>query len=461
MNRPSFLLIVTLISMGYTGCVQDVRQRPASNNPPGMDASGDVDVSEDTSGEDASSDSTTDPCVFSGSPCADENCSGSVFVGSNQGGRFGASLATHDDWLVVGAPGEGVVYVYNFRANNEGEKKWSRIHELRSPSGPETTFGAQVAINEQWLVISEVPVERTSEDPKDVHYVSVAELGDEESPPVLRTISAPNDAQLFGVSLALERDLLYVGHAKKEGGGSGCSSQECGALLSYELTSNGLGQPVVNSSFTLGPDAGNYGAFGTSIAIGQGAIFVSSPRGDVMDERDTGFVSIFFESGPPEAVQIASETSARKDRFGRTLALGDGFLAVGAPATEVEDSELKKPRVEFFEVRDPDAPVHVQTGASGFGSSLSAYGSLTAIGSPDEGNGSVTLLSGALCPAVSTQTFDAPTTGPARFEMYGYALAQSDQWLVVGDPQAVSNVGRGEVETGAVHVIRLGNEVGL
>lgn len=464
MSCASKILLSFILLMTTIGCVEEVSQRPPKAGPNVPDMTTDMlvdalsDLSGDASHPDGSMDETPelcDPDVLE-NICLESTCAGPVlFSDAVSGSRFGESVAIHDDWMVVGAPGTQSVFVYQL---NSSRSAWERKHTLDKgwladsvqEVGPD--FGVKVAISDTWVAISEVPDSRGSSNSKNVYFISIETLKQDASDisETLRVIEPPIDAQRFGASLALNGDQLFVGHVRN------CEGSECGSVKSYTLTddSTPLNTGVTN---TL---AGEFGAFGADIALRGDVVFGSSPEADAFNPsmekaNKAGFVTAFYPNNLAETIQ--SSAPKRDDEFGASIAVGEGFLAVGAPVKEDDpDEDAGPPRVEFFvfgEGMSTDFKyLHSGPENSRMGASVSAHGSLAVAGAYSENLGSITLFSNILCSQFATRVFDAPVlksqASDVMLSQYGYAVAVSDKWIAVGAPGTQN-------DRGAVHLIPL------
>lgn len=154
---------------------------------------------------------------------------------------------------------------------------------------------------------------------------------------------APMDSGGFGTQLALIEEpdpVLAVG----AGYGSGKAG---GSVLVYLLGGDGLpvGEPerlVQGSDGVPGPGASGDG-FGTVLAATGSLLVVSAPRKDVGEVADAGAVAVLTHTGGGEftgewltqGMAGVSDRSERDDRFGSSLAAGDGHVVVGAPLEDL------------------------------------------------------------------------------------------------------------------------------
>jgi hypothetical protein len=386
------------------------------------------------------------------------------------GDAFGSSVALDGNTLVVGAPGEVGDGIYNTTTS-------SKLNENAADSGAAYVFARSSG---RW----------TQQD-----YLKAIPAG-------------PGDA--FGTNVAVKGNTALIGAPGEDSSATGIDGNKAdeGALSSgaaYVFTRTGS----TYWSALAYLKANNTGAgdgFGTRVALTSGLAVVAAPgedgpgtgtSGDAHSDgaTDSGAVYAFSRAGTGwtfDAYLKASNTDAG-DGFGKSLALQDDELVVGAP-DEASRGGGNDPAPSDDTVWSAGA-AHVFTRASGswrsgaflkaqfpkagarFGSAVSVATDVLAIGAPGDSsagvNGGADPLSHAAALSGAVHLFGRTERGfeqqaflkPENSESsdaYGTALALSTDTLVVGAPgedSGASGVGgrpsdNSVKDSGAVYVAR-------
>jgi hypothetical protein len=238
--------------------------------------------------------------------------------------RFGWSVATDGETIVVGAPyrsveaeiinvGSAIVFV------NDGQG-WVEQVRLTGESGGARSsdqFGWSVAVQESTIAVS-------------AHLVNTVYLyslsgGQWQEETALR---GPESAGQFGYSLSLSNDTLAVGAP------STSTSETRGGVVSLFVRQGGGWIETVRVS----PDEIGVGArFGWSVAL-QGDLLAVGAResGGTADIEQSGEVYTFRINGGSSAPvgQFAALNPAAFDHFGTAVAVSGSLILVGAPGQD-------------------------------------------------------------------------------------------------------------------------------
>jgi hypothetical protein len=134
----------------------------------------------------------------------------------------------------------------------------------------------------------------------------------------------PNDGALgdnFGVSVAIDNGLVVVGTPEDDDNGI-----DSGSAYVFDAVS---GQQLTKLLPTNG--AAN-DAFGHKVAISNGIIAVSAVR-HMNNGIETGSVYLFNATTLQQIAELASNEGVQFEQFGASLAIDNGFVAVGSLAT--------------------------------------------------------------------------------------------------------------------------------
>lgn len=205
------------------------------------------------------------------------------------------------------------------------------------------------------LLLAPVALGLLSHDPSGQCEASVLEASDGEI----------NDR--YGIALVLEGTTAAVG---------ACSRSSSGAVYVIDVDTR------QELAILTPSDAELFSEFGQALAVDGGRLAVSAPLADATQEFEVGAVYLFDFATGAELGRIDLAGGTFQDRFGASVALGAGVLAVGAPGVDQFDSGavvLYDP-LTLQELRrlKPPPPVFLD----GFGTSLALEGSTLLVGSP-------------------------------------------------------------------------------
>jgi hypothetical protein len=152
----------------------------------------------------------------------------------------------------------------------------------------------------------------------------------------------------FGKAIAIERRTVVAGHVLQDVGGR----KSVGAAYVFEGDGDSI--PAVESQILTAPKPTQYSGFGESVAISRQLIAVGAPS------DDNGAVYLFRKKGSKwESVGKLTGVDSPRDRFGalfgRSLAMTDRFLVVGAPLQP--DSQGERTGALYVYRRDADGMV--------------------------------------------------------------------------------------------------------
>ena len=237
------------------------------------------------------------------------------------GDRFGQSIATAGNYVVVGAGGEDVTGVDSGRAYVFDATTGALLHVLSNPdqtaSSVDDEFGAEVAIFGSTIAVSS-SADATAASAGAVH------LFDAVSGNLLTTILSPEpaDAGFFGSSISMTDDRLLIG--AKSNSATGFVS---GRAYLYNYNS-------VNGSTSLvttidNPTPGSFDSFGFQVVITPTVLAIAAP-GDDAGAENSGVVHLFSASTGALLATIQNPTPALNDLFGASLAVAGDRIIVGA-----------------------------------------------------------------------------------------------------------------------------------
>jgi hypothetical protein len=248
---------------------------------------------------------------------------------------FGFAVAIDGDYVVVGSDGEdgagtdrGAVYV--FQRNQGGENNWGEVLKLTAGDAADADqFGYAVDIKGDDVVVGS-PGEDGAGSNRGAAYVFSRDQGGPDNwgqTKKLIASDASNDA-LFGTTVATGGDLMVVGAAWDDGGGS-----NRGAAYLFGRNQGGAGNWGQTKKLTAS-DAHNEDFFGYAVDISGDFVIAGAPwSGGGGTERGQVYIFSKNEGGPDnwgEAQRLRASDASNEDWFGISLALDGLYILAGA-----------------------------------------------------------------------------------------------------------------------------------
>lgn len=244
---------------------------------------------------------------------------------SNPGGlpgdRFGQSIATAGNYIVVGAGGEDVIGQDAGRAYIFDATNGALLHVLWNPDqtagSVNDEFGAHVSIFGSTVAVS-TSADATAANAGAVH------LFDAVSGNLLTTILSPEPAEsgFFGISISMTSNRLLIG-----AGGNSATGIFSGRayLFNYDSVtgSTSLATTIDN------PTPGDFDVFGTLTVMTPTVLAIAVPNDDAI-AGSSGVVHLFNASTGVLLQTIPNPTPAANDLFGESLAVAGDYIIVGA-----------------------------------------------------------------------------------------------------------------------------------
>ncbi len=281
--------------------------------------------------------------------------------------QFGTSVALSGDRLAVGVPFEsgvnpqdpdggnlsqsGAVYVFRRESN-----VWVQDAYLKASNPDELDqFGTSVAIHGDTLVVG-APGESSGDaaNPQDdgtidsgaAYVFRRSDTGWQEEAYLKAANLGASD--FFGTSVAIDGDTVAVGAIGESSSSAALpadnSARNSGAVYTFQRTDTTWQQQAFLKAAIL--DSGD--AFGTSLSLHGDTLAIGAPNEDSANVEDpasdaalsSGAVYIFQRTGTTwaEDAYLKASNLAASDAFGSSVALHDGFLAVGAPGEDSRDA---------------------------------------------------------------------------------------------------------------------------
>jgi hypothetical protein len=356
-------------------------------------------------------------------------------------GQFGASVALGPDTAVVGATGAGgqglngagAAYVFSRTGVD-----WAQQATLTaSDAAAGDSFGSSVALSGDRVVVG---ADQRSPDAahrwQGAAYVFVHEAAGWRQEAEL---TAPEGAasDRFGISVAIERDVVVVGAPFMANDGVA----QVGAAYVFVRDAAGWRQQVRRA----GPRDRAQDFFGLGVAVSGGTVLFGSPRDG---QVGAGLVYVAVRDGDAwtDEGPLSIGVGAGSAFFGTSVAVSSDTAVVGAPRESLRHGG--EGAVYVFHRDDHGWALQTKLvppdEATGFGASLVLEGDTLLVGAPDTvidgriaaGKVYAFVRDGAAWTSRATLTAGADATTPG----FGASLALSAGTLVVGAPFAT--VGR-------------------
>lgn len=241
-------------------------------------------------------------------------------------------------------------------------------------------------------------------------------------------------AAQFGSSLAVKGDIAWIG---APGDGTG------GCAYEYQFDSNSQEwAPTGRSVQPSTPVAGDL--FGLQIAFDGVLLAVAAPGTSVSSVYQAGAVDIFDATTLTRHARLTEATPTSYVQFGRNMALGDGFIAIGSPSRRVSsvseagavDVWTRGTGTSWSRTATVTAPS--PAAMRYFGSSVAVSGNRLFAGTPSNTSAGKVFVYQKGTGTAWSYAAQIDRGGAARTDTYGSSLAVSGNRLFVGTPSSVN-----------------------
>lgn len=263
---------------------------------------------------------------------------------------FGQSIAAFGNWLVVGAPeaeGTGAVFAYVCQT------ECTLAGELTAPElAQDDQFGATVAIHEDTILVAALGDDDNGVDAGAVYaFPDFETCLDENECETLAKLLPSDGAALsaFGFAMDFDGDHVVVGAPED----SNIADSKAGAVYVFEaledcpqFDSERIGQTECNETYKLtASDGASLDGFGFSVALDGYAVVAGAPDDDNATGVNGGAVYFFpdvtrcdqYERGQEgetvcnELSKLLAEEEQIGLRFGHSVDIQNDVAVVGAP----------------------------------------------------------------------------------------------------------------------------------
>lgn len=233
--------------------------------------------------------------------------------------RFGADVALHGEYAIVGAPtdadlgtNQGAATLFKFY-NGIWTQVSKYVDPLLSLEGVESNFGNAVAIDQEYIAIG---------SPGSYYDYGSVVVTSKSAPKDIRILTAIGGEYLeqFGLEVAVAGNIIVVGAP-----GSDTKGTDAGAVYVFE------GYNQIAKLTASDGAAGDQ--FGYAVAIHGDYIAIGAPYDDNGEGTDAGATYIFKRSGATytQTKKLTASYQTANTLFGSTLSLFQNNLVVSGP----------------------------------------------------------------------------------------------------------------------------------
>jgi hypothetical protein len=396
--------------------------------------------------------------------------------GSGEG--FGEALAVSGRTLVVGTINhiaastgveQGAAYVFTEPASG-----WAHAREvamLKAPRGQsEEQFGRSVAISGNTIVIGAPVREVDGHTGQGAAFVYVRPTSGWRSAGPADELTAAGGAphEFFGESVAISGHTVMVG-APGHRVGKHAAQGAVDVFALPRFPSAGTARQLARLT---APDGQANDALGISVAISGSTVLAGADLHRVGETAGQGEAYIFARPATGwrnarETARLTGEGGEAHELFGRTVAIGQNTVVVGAPDHGGENAEqgaayvFAKPASGWEGSLTQTAELTASDAGKGdqFGGALAISGGLIVVGAPGHAAGKNTeqgagyvFMKPTTGWKTTTETGELIAPGGAAGDKLGLSVALSAGTILLGAPDRALNgdLGQGVVYTFAV-----------
>ncbi len=372
--------------------------------------------------------------------------------------QYGYAVAIHGSKVTVGCPYDdtgvldsGRAYVYDLH----GAQPATPVAALSRPLPViDDRLSLSLAMHGN-RVVTAVPYDDTQAS--NAGALAVFDLASSTPGMPVALLSSPSPAagDLFGAAVAVSGSRMVVGSRLEDTGAT-----NAGSAFIFDLAGATPATPVL---VLRNPNPLNGDEFGQSVAISGNRVAVSAPYADPGDIKDAGTVYVYDLNHPQPhlpVLTLANPEPAVSDQFGSALAMSGNRLVVGARLDDalatnsgsayVYDLNSANPATPWLTLRNPTPAI-----GDFFGRSVAIHQNLLVVGASaddtganDAGSAYVYNLN-AGDPATPLLTLNNPE--PAAGDQFGYSVAVSGAIIAVGANTDDANA----IDSGSVYVYDL------
>lgn len=243
---------------------------------------------------------------------------------------LGSCMAISGNYAIIGAPGKGVVYIFQHQAQGE----WEEIQKLREDG---SQFGTSVAIAGKFAIVGAPYEKRDPNGGEDMVYAGTAFIYEREETGnwVLVQEVAASDRKWrdhFGQSVAVLGETICIGAPDKDDG----DLPSVGAVYVFERNASGKWDETQK---LMCGDKDWSDQFGDAISLDGkyaliGSYWEKKDAQERNEKKGAGAAYIFEKTASGKWVQVqklVASDRAADDFFGKTLSISGDWAIIGAP----------------------------------------------------------------------------------------------------------------------------------
>jgi len=252
---------------------------------------------------------------------------------------FGYSVAVSDGIAVVGAyldddagDNSGSAYVFEM-SDSSDETSWTQVAKLTAADAfTGDYFGRSIAISDGTIVVGAYRDSDKGSNSGSAYVFEKSDSSDETSWTQVAKLTADDGAasDYFGVAVAISDGTIVVGAHQDDDKGSGS-----GSAYVFEKSDSSDATSWTQVAKLTAADGAASDYFGRSIAISDGTIVVGAY---LDDDKGSGSGSAYVfeksdssdETSWTQVAKLTADDGAVSDRFGYSVAISDGIAVVGA-----------------------------------------------------------------------------------------------------------------------------------
>jgi hypothetical protein len=342
------------------------------------------------------------------------------------GDDFGYSVSMSEDYVVIGAPFDDILYpnqgaAYVFVRSGTG---WTQQAKLTAfDGGANDQFGYSVSISGDYAVIGAYG-DDTPFTNQGSAYVFVRS-GTTWAQQIKLIASDGADNDRFGNSVSISGDYVVVGS-------NGDDSNKGSAYVFVRSASTWSQQAKLTAS-----DGGAGDYFGNSVSISGDYVVIGAYLDDLGLNINQGSVYVFARSFNtwPFQVKLTDSAGAASDNFGSSVSISGDYVIIGAPGDDESFADQGSAYI-FMRSGNTWSQQTKLTASDGvgydhFGNSVSISGDYAVIGAindDNQGSAYVFVQSGTAWTLQTKLTASDGTTG----DNFGYSVSISGDNVVIG-----------------------------
>ena len=349
---------------------------------------------------------------------------------------FGYSVAISDSYVIVGSKGDddngsasGSAYIFDLTTGNQ-------LHKLTAnDAAASDEFGRSVSISDNYAIVG-APFNDDNGSESGSAYIFDVSSG-QQLHKLTVSDGAAND--IFGLPVAISHSYAIVGSKADDDNGT-----NSGSAYIFDVSSGQQLHKLTASD----ADAGDQ--FGVSVAISGNYAIIGAPYNDD-NGSSSGSAYIFDVSSGNQVHKLTASDAAASDIFGHSVSISGNYAIIGAPYND--DNGTNSGSAYIFDVSSGQQ-LHKLTASDAadtdrFGFSVAISGNYAVIGASNNDDNGSNSGSAYIFNVISGNELNKITASDAAaYDNFGYSVAISGNYAVIGSPNDNSLRGAAYIFTG-------------